>query len=393
MRVTSITLICLLLTLSCSRKEEKTLSFYRNPQNKAENKNSVFLNPVDTINIQVSSDKGNRFLQGYLYKDSLLYAVSLYEKLTIDIYDIKRKQFVNEIKIEPGPTRTLSIANFAVASPDSIFIIPSPNPGVHLINSKSELIKIWDKYDLQISESFDPILADQGFGICGSSGLQNVTLDNQNNIMYMVLSPLSTIDEIGDPTPKRHGIYDLKNSKWIGLLAPYEGVLKNKGEGRYYFDMHHPYQLVVKGKLYVTYPVDHRVYVYNIASRKLILEKDISPTFATQIPEPLFDADAFDYNKLVKLRGETAYYGPLYYHPSPKVYSRFYNLEKKEGKTRERAIIIYDKDFNIISENVFPIDDITRIQASDDGFYVQPQPHILNADTLALIHFKICSYK
>lgn len=384
-----LTLICLIMTFSCSRKEEKSLSYYRNPNNKVVKNNIAFLDPVDTIIIQVPPGKGNYFLQKYLYNDSVLYGVSLYEKSTIDVYNIESKQFVNEIKIDPGPTRTLSISNFTVASPDSIYIIPSPLLGVHLYNSKGELVKIWNKDALQINESFDPILANQGFGICSSSGLQNVTLNNQKSILYMVLSPLSELDEIGDPLPNRHGIYDLENRKWLDILAPYEGVLKYKGEGRYFYDMHHPFQLIVDGKMYVTYPVDHRVYIYNLATRKLAFEKDISPTFATQIPEPLYDADAYDDRKLTNLRSKTAYYGPLYFHSELKLYSRFYNLEKTEGKTRERAIVIYDENFDIIAENIFPIADIIQIQPSDDGFYVQPQPRVMNADTLVLIHYKI----
>ncbi|HSL90233.1 MAG TPA: hypothetical protein VK870_13090, partial [Ignavibacteriaceae bacterium] len=148
-----LTLICLIMTFSCSRKEEKSLSYYRNPNNKVVKNNIAFLDPVDTIIIQVPPGKGTYFLQKYLYNDSVLYGVSLYEKSTIDVYNIESKQFVNEIKIDPGPTRTLSISNFTVASPDSIYIIPSPLLGVHLYNSKGELVKIWNKDALQINES------------------------------------------------------------------------------------------------------------------------------------------------------------------------------------------------------------------------------------------------
>ena len=104
--------------------------------------------------------------------------------------------------------------------------------------------------------------------------------------------------------------------------------------------MHHPFQLIVDRKMYVTYPVDHRVYIYNLATRKLVFEKDISPTFATQIPKPLYYAEALDDEKLTDLRSKTAYYGPLYFHSEPKLYSRFYNLEKTDGKIRERAILL-----------------------------------------------------
>ena len=183
------------------------------------------------------------------------------------------------------------------------------------------------------------------------------------------MSPGSSTDLLGNPDVNRHGVYDLEKKEWIKFMAPYEGVLKYKGIGGYYYDMQHPYQLLLNDTLYVTYPVDHKVYMYDAVNGNLLSEKDISPSVATDFPYPVEYYD--DYDKLNELRRSTAYYGPLYYHSKVDMFSRFYNIDP-DVDSGKRVIIVYDRDFNVLCEKIYPIDDINGISPTKDGFLLHP---------------------
>ena len=148
----------------------------------------------------------------------------------------------------------------------------------------------------------------------------------------MVMCPGSRYSiEKSDPSVPRHWIYDMNTNDWYGKIAPLEGVLKYS-EGLYYFDMMTPFHLVKDNLLYVTYMVDHSVYVYDINTGKLLVEKDISPEDAGVMVSPI-ETEIASYENLSGLRRRAASYGPLYYHEKCNLFSRVYkySLEQRKG--------------------------------------------------------------
>ena len=79
----------------------------------------------------------------------------------------------------------------------------------------------------------------------------------------------------------------------------------------------------------------------------------------------------------------------LYYHPDVECFSRFYLLGGVEGRDAEKAVIIYDKDFNIVCERKFKANVVSRMVPADDGFLTIPYDP-MEADTFTIVKYKIC---
>ena len=121
---------------------------------------------------------------------------------------------------------------------------------------------------------------------------------------------------------------------------------------------------------------------------KLLKHKVICPSCASRFARPL-DYSLTNDTELTQPRRSTAYYGPLYYHTDTRCSSRFYTLRHVEGKEAERAIVIYDMDFNIVYEKIFKFNEIPRIVPADDGIVVICTDP-MDADRFALVKYRIC---
>lgn len=375
----------ILLFMSCSTYDRKWAE-YATPSFQG-NSEEVYLEKGDSVEIRVPDGHYNVLHNCQIYRDSILYAVSLSDGHRVSLYNIGSGTFMYDILVDKNTTGVLNISNFNVVSPDSIFFTTFPKTGLVLLDSKGRKQDIWQDDDMEIPAEMDPVLSSE-FAFANMSYLENFQYDKDNNLIYAVLSPFSAYDETGDPDVKRHEVYNIVSRKWEKVFAPYEGVLKYKGDKVYFYDMHHPYQTVLDGKVYVTYPVDHRVYIYDLTSGNLTGEKDISPSCAGRFSKP-FDPALTSDDELNRLRRTTAYYGPLYYHPDVECFSRFYLLGGVEGRGAEKAVIIYDKNFNIVYEQKFKANEVSRMVPADDGFLTIPYDP-MNADTFTFVKYKIC---
>ena len=373
------------LLVSCSTNDRKWAE-YATPSFQG-NSEEVYLEKGDSVKIRVPDGHSNIFQSLQIYRGSILYAVSLGDVHRVSLYNIDSGAFMYDIFVDRNTTGVMNISNFKVVSRDSIFFTTFPKTGLVLLDSKGRKQDIWQEGDMEIPAEMEPVLS-SGFAFANMSYLENFQYDRDKGLIYAVLSPFSAHDEAGDPDVKRHGVYNTISRKWEKVFAPYEGVLKYKGDKVYFYDMHHPYQTILDGKAYVTYPVDHRVYINDLASGKLTGEKDISPSCATRFAKPL-DPTLTNNDALNQLRKSTAYYGPLYYHPDVECFSRFYLLGGVEGRDAEKAVIIYDKDFNIVYERKFKANEVSRMVPADDGFLTIPYDP-MEADTFTVVKYKIC---
>lgn len=377
--------VIILLVMSCSTEDRKWAE-YATPSFQG-NSEEVYLTKGDSVEIRVSDGHYNIFQNCQIDRDSILYTVSWYDGQRVSLYNIASGSFMYDIFVDRNTTGVMNIGNFKVVSQDSIFFTTFPKTGLVLLDSKGRKLDIWQEGDMEMPAEMDPVLS-SGLAFANMSYLENFQYDRDKGLIYAVLSPFSAYDETGDPDVKRHGIYNIVSRKWEKVFAPYEGVLKYKGNKVYFYDMHHPYQTVLDGKAYVTYPVDHRVYIYDLSSGKLTGEKDISPSCAGQFAKPLDPALTSD-DEMNRFRRTTAYYGPLYYHPDVECFSRFYLPENVEGQGREKVVIIYDKDFNIVCERRFKENEVSNMVPTDNGFMTIPYDP-MDSDTFTVVKYKIC---
>ena len=152
-----------------------------------------------------------------------------------------------------------------------------------------------------------------------------------------------------------------------------------------------PFHLVKDNLLYVTYMVDHSVYVYDINTGKLLVEKDISPEDAGVMVSPI-ETEIASYENLSDLRRRAASYGPLYYHEKCNLFSRVYrySLEQRNSSGNHMEVCIYDEDFNIVGSEIIKTGYIDFIFPTQDGF-VAVAKNNTDADSVKFIRYKIKS--
>lgn len=338
----------------------------------------------DSLKILLPEGSYNFYHNTQILDDSIFYGINVFSPLRIDVIDLKAKEYSKFITFDKNIFKAYEVNQFRVLSEDSIFVSAYPNKCLYLVNDNSEIIKSWSKIDLDISSDIDIDLYNGGFAIADLSGLENFEIIGDS--CYITLSPVSAKDFEGSPSVKRHGIYDLKDKCWRSVFAPYEGVLKHKGSSVYFYDMHKPYRKVCMDKIYVSYPVDHNVYVYDFKTQELLFSKPISPSFAVDFLTPLPFSSKDDDALLNQLRKRTPFYGPLYYHQEIGCWSRFYNFF--DSGVFKRGIVVYNEAFEIILEKVFLEKEFKNITPCGDGFILMPEN--LDYDDCAMfIKYKI----
>ncbi len=318
----------------------------------------------DSLKVLIPDNTYNFFHNTQILNDSLFYGINIFSPLRINVINLKTKEFVKTIDLDKNLLQTYEVNQFRVFTQDSIYISTYPNKGLFLVNSSGCPIKKWTDDDLNISSNVDDKFYKNGLAIADLSGLENFEIIGDS--CYITVSPVSPKDFEGSPKLRRHGIYDLKNNCWVSLYAPYEGVLKYKGSDVYFYDMHKPYRKVKGDKIYVSYPIDHNVYVYDFVTHNLLYNKSVAPSFAVDFPPPIpchsRDNDAL----LNNLRKKTPFYGPLYYHSKVNCWSRFYNFF--DADILYRGIVVYNEDFKIIGEKVFFEKEFANITPYSNGF-------------------------
>ena len=363
---------------------------FLSPNFKQEYFHSASLLFIDTIKISVLTESASYFWQTDLLDNRFLYGFSPFSPspLTMSVFDLQEKQFLQVIDFDKNLLNATRIDNFKVVSSDSILIATWPNRSIFLTDGSGKILSAWNNDDLAISGSEDEYVSKTDFSISNNSYLENMTYDRNTMLIYLPLDlPYDAALKEHIPA-KRHGVYNTSLKKWQALYGAYEGTLKRTNGGRYFYDMEYSYQLITKDYIYITYPADHSVYIYNNGTFQLERSLDISPSMATKTPEPLYGIDANDDGKLNKLRRTAPFYGPLYYHDAIDKFSRFYNEAAKENKPAQRVLIIYDARFNILEERTFSLQQISHIQPSPTGFIIQPY-NTMDADRATFVRVEI----
>ncbi len=304
---------------------------------------------------------------------SELYCFSALDPLRLSVYDIDSGVHTKSIVYDPNILRSREIIDYQVLSRDSILLVTAPGGAIVLSDGTGRICERW------APELLGAELTGGG-GHSDYMGAGKICLVMCPGTRYSIERP-----ESDGP---RHWIYNLETRMWDGEVAALEGALRYS-DGVYYFDMMIPYHLV-KGKfLYVTYMADHSVYVYDLKSGEMVLEKDISPEDAEKMPAPAAQEVA-SYENLSALRRETAFYGPLCYHSKSRLFSRCYtySLDKRKQTGYDKEVCIYDEDFNLVGSERFVNGEVRGIFPTHDGF-VATRDVTSDADHVTFLKYRI----
>ncbi len=343
--------------------------------NKHENE-SLNISKIDYSRINkilINDSTYNTYHYATLWNDSILFALNHYTTNKIEIFNLVQNKHIKTIQIQRSLLKNRFINHFFIHNIDSIFIFTgTTNKNILLINSNGNIKSIWRKNDFsRTQKGYLP-----SFEYAISSSNRNMHLSN--NRFYFILEP-NGYDEEGDPEVNRHGIYNLETKKWEGFYGSYNGVLKEKKDKIYHREQHVSFQLILKNICYITYPIDHRVYAFDLNNLKFIYKKEIGSSHIDKFPKPFAKSILRKRkNGLNKFYSETPYYGPLNYHKSVDKFSRFCRYKNKNGGYL-KTIIIFNENFDLEGEQFIDINQHSFLFETPDGYISTPNQNYLNS--------------
>jgi len=372
----SIVITLSLSLLSCNYESAKLKELLKPPTAQRENKFEVYC--ADTIIINVPVDKFSSYTQTSIYTDSLLYCVHFSKPLTIDIYDIVNKNISNEIKVPEYAIATKRVGDLCIHKPDSIFFLESHPVAINLIDSKGIMINKYnatnglDETDISSKRPLEFIFP------TFLSYRDPIYLPKSKEIVVLT-HPVDSEISTGYEDINRIGIFSVENNKWDRFMAKPEGVLKERGNLCFTYDLSVPYFLVVESILYVTYPIDHYIYAYDLKNGKLLFKKPGNSKIPQSIEAPIRRSKIMDSKYSWNYRIRIPYYGPLFYHEKLKLFTRSFhfkiedknmNNKKPYGSERIGCVIILDDDLNIVGETIFENGELAGLSSipMSDGF-------------------------
>lgn len=129
----------------------------------------------------------------------------------------------------------------------------------------------------------------------------------------------------------------------------------------YPLDLSQVFVLEQNGRVYISYPMDHYVYVYETYSGKFLFKKTNPMHKAVvNLPQPIPIGDERDHDKTFKYRMVVPYYRALQYHKEFDMFSRLLvhpigeDDVKSTAKNMKRkvSVFIFDKNLDLLGEEI-----------------------------------------
>jgi len=340
--------------------------------------------------IPIPNNKYSFYHTTAIYNDSLFLGVNLNRRNVIDVYDIINQKFCHEIVVN-SPYLFDRITGIQVHNLDSIYFCQGSPASIFLANNKGQVLNIWDKKELKV---IDPYYIN----------LQNVTLNFSTFLamhtpvlfegnMYIPFDP-SQKYKLGK-NMERVGCYNLRKNQWNFFFANTKDLNVDIINRSYPLDLEQPYILKKDSIIIVTYPMDMTIYNYNATTGELISQKEYLSIYADKIAKPQRHSKLNNCQKIWNFRVQTAFFGPLYYHPKIKKFTRIFHHSQSlvnskgninDGTERCSSIQIFDENLNIVGETLYSNGalGVNSYLPLSDGLLIGKQTSIDNEEFLNL---------
>ncbi len=368
---------------SCSTENnydtDKYKQFETNPEYNLKVKNKVKLKPIDTLNI-TTKNKPIHYFSNDIYKDSLFFGiVSTFggkDRNKIDVYDLKNERFLKTIQVTDYKI-TQPMLNVSVHSLDTIIVTQAYPPEIKLINYTGNIVRNikLGNIELNIDNPKAPKI----------DNYYLVRLNNKpriiDNKLYFLIEPMGVANMPGFKNAQRLAIYDLKNDTLLKAICPAKGPVALNGVF-YLNQLMHPYFTINNNKIFMSYPIDHNVYIYDLDGN-FLEQKLVSASKFEKLPKPLKYSKIKNREYVRNWWIPIPFYGNLNYHSKAHLYTRIFhqsqplkmtNGKLNDGSKRKGYILIYDEQFNKLGEVPFDNGQLGVYKALplSDGYLIAP---------------------
>ncbi|EKB50983.1 hypothetical protein [Cecembia lonarensis] len=297
------------------------------------------------LNIRTESPIKSSFQVHQVYEDSLFYGLNPFEEPNVlYVFDLKNEVFVKKIVLDQNLFK-VDMMNFLVHRPDSIFFHAFSTKDVYLVNGNGDQIGHWD------------LDKAQGVNYPGEFGYflpfsiyHKFYYENEWGHLVLPISDNYFHEERGDSELPKVLIFDIYKNEIVRFIAPPSGRMANRGSASFPGDILIPQILIHNGFLYISYPFDDEINVFELSTGELTLSKNPLNGRELGLYEPKSPEIMSDRSKSWQFRSEMPFFENLSFHPQLELFSRIYqhpyHSEKDPEKTyvRKSTIVYFDKN-------------------------------------------------
>jgi hypothetical protein len=331
--------------LSCSSRNEAVIDL---------DLNDFQLKYENTLNIRTESPIKSSFQVHQVYEDSLFYGLNPFEEPNVlYVFDLKSEVFAKNIIIDQNLFK-VDMMNFFVHRPDSIFFHAFSTKDVYLINGNGDQIGHWD-LDNASGVNYP---GEYGYFLPFSIYHQ-FFYRNESGHLILPISDNYFHEERGDSELPKVMVFDIHKSEIVKFIAPPTGRMKNRGSASYPGDILSPQISLYNGLLFISYPFDDEINIFDLGTGELILSKNPLNGRELDLYDPKSSEIMSDRSESWQFRTEMPFFENLSYHSQSELFSRIYHhpyhSEKDPEKTylRSSTIIYFDKNLNFKGKQDF----------------------------------------
>lgn len=302
---------------------------------------------VENLEIISPDDYGGTVRASSIFQDSLIYLLADNPKLEIKILDLKNREFIGGVPIDPNFFDLPS--GIQVISMDSILVSDFHFPTIRLINRLGEVLDTYNLYKEDLWEM--PKEGFANFGLYGGFGIDFQYIPERNSILI----PLRQMDQWYFVKEKKNfpaiGEYSLETNDFVRVFGKYEGLYASDENFLLPFYLSHPIIERVQEKIILSFSMDPNLYVYSLDGK--FLEKKCGSISEFELGEPLlYDMNDYDSEGLMNYNRNNSYFGDFFYVKGADRYVRmFWKCEKGangECKSKQAYSLIFDRNLNLI---------------------------------------------
>jgi len=328
------------------------------------------------------------------YNDSLFFGLNPYlNPNLISVFDLKNETFLKNIVIDPNFFKS-DIMNFHVHSPDSIFFCSYTSKHIYLIDFNGNQINSWNLDNASGKE----YPGENGFFFPFNAYNKFFFLKSDNTLV-LPIADNRFYSERGDSSLPKVCLFNIEENSISDFIAPPFGRSKTRSNLFYPNDIINPQLVELDGLLYVAYPFDDEIAVFDLKTGKLLKSKN--PMAKSELPlfEPKEEEFMSDREKSWNYRVEMPFFENLSFHKETGLFSRVYHFpyykdrDKEKNFLRESCIVYFDRNLDFAGKTKFEKGKIGvfRNISLKDGYLIGEGDFLIDSES-KLVYNKIYKF-
>lgn len=320
-----------------------------------------------------------------IYNDSLFFGLNPFVNPNeLSVFDLKSEIFVKNINIDLNLFKS-DIMNFYVHNPDSIFFYSYLTKHIYLIDYNGTQIDNWD-LDNATGKEYP---GENGFFFPFNAYNKFIYLESDKTLVIPI-SDNHFYNEIGDSSLPKILLFNIEKDSITDFIAPPFGRLRNRNKLFFPNDIINPQIVELDGSLFISYPFDDEIAVFDIKTGKAGEFKNPLVNLGLPLFEPKDSEFLSIREKSWNYRVEMPFFENLSYHEEIGLFSRIYHypynqeLDTEKNFLRKSCIVYFTRDLDFAGKIEFEEGKIGVFRSTGlkDGYLIGESDNLILSEDI-----------